>query len=954
MDSFCARFQDSIRRNLAATSLALFIPTLLVAQQDRLAGPISGTKTVTLKGNVSPKAQAQFDQSPVDPSLILHSVTIALTPTPQQQAALQQLLNEQQDRTSGNYRCWLTPEEYADQFSLSSPDLAKIREWLEGQGFTIGHLARSRNWISFSGTAAQITRAFHTAIHYYAVDGETHFANATEPEIPESLEPIVLGILGLDDFYPKPQASSRPRLSAGGENFLAPDDVATIYDITRLYQAGIDGSATTLVIAGQSDIDPSDIAAFQSAYSLPANAPKIVLTPGSADPGMTAAQTEADLDIEWADAVARNAQIMYVYSANAITAVNYAVSEKLGPVISFSFGGCESGEPFAARNLVMSIADQANVQGMTWIAASGDSGAAGCDKPFSNPEAVQGFAVSLPASLPEVTAVGGTQFNEGTGIYWNTTDSPTGASALSYIPEAAWNETGSGGLAASGGGFSAFYSQPVWQAGPGLSMTNARAEPDVALDAAGNEGHLVFSAGQLIIIGGTSVATPVFAGMVALLNQKENSGGLGNINSNLYRLAQTNIFHDIITGNNIVPCLAGSQDCANGSFGYSAAPGYDPVTGLGSVDAYNLVMQWNAATPASKIVAAGTPNPVVEEQPDAQGNSWFFTISLRETAGVATNLTGFMFGGTDYSSQIANYFGSSTIPAHGMISANITEPASDALGTVTFDFTGVDAGGRQWSQQLPVQLNGLPLTSASSPTITAVVNAASYQPGLPSGGLATLFGANLSPVVGTESPGGATSYKGVSVTIGGRLAPLFAVANVNGQEQINFQVPTEVLTSVAEQPVQLNNNGSITLMNSAIFVMQPGIFEYFPSGTSIPYGVIVNPDGSLMGPSNPAARGSTVVMYTTGLGPMSPALSTGQLGPVPLAYTTNPVLVEINGISATVLFSGAAPGFIGLDQVNFTIAEQTPVGSADAVNVTVLDLTSLNAMTSQNTGIAVQ
>src|SRR5258708_29422731 len=109
---------------------------------------------------------------------------------------------------------------------------------------------------------------------------------------------------------------------------------------------------------------------------------------------------------------------------------------------------------------------------------------------------------------------------------------------------------------------------------------------------------------------GTSAATPVFAGIIALLNQYEGSNGQGNINPNLYRLAEstTNVFHDITTGNNIVPCVLGTLNCTTGFFGYNAGPGYDLVTGLGSVDAYNLVAEWNSGAADSKVVPSCTPN----------------------------------------------------------------------------------------------------------------------------------------------------------------------------------------------------------------------------------------------------------------------------------------------------------------------------------------------------------
>ena len=376
--------------------------------------------------------------------------------------------------------------------------------------------------------------------------------------------------------------------------------------------------------------------AFAPTFRLPANVPQVVLVPGSKDPGTTKDQSEADLDIEWAGAVARNATIIYVNSTNAVLSAADAISENLAPVISLSYGGCESAQSAVARAAGRSFASQGNAQGITWIAASGDSGAAGCDAPFVSPQASKGLAVAFPATLPEVTAVGGSAFNEGTGSYWGA-NSRTLESALSYVPETAWNESGPDGLAATGGGFSQFYAQPSWQTGPGLPLSSStgtgRAVPDVVFDAADHVGYAIVSAGQDLVIAGTSAATPTFAGLVALLNQNLGSGGVGNVNQNLYRLAQTNVFHDITTGSNIVPCVSGTTDCTTGSLGYNAGPGYDPVTGLGSVDAFNLVMQWNAATPASDIVAASTPNSVPQQTPDAKANTWFYTISLSETAG---------------------------------------------------------------------------------------------------------------------------------------------------------------------------------------------------------------------------------------------------------------------------------------------------------------------------------
>jgi uncharacterized protein (TIGR03437 family) len=247
-----------------------------------------------------------------------------------------------------------------------------------------------------------------------------------------------------------------------------------------------------------------------------------------------------------------------------------------------------------------------------------------------------------------------------------------------------------------------------------------------------------------------------------------------------------------------------------------------------------------------------------------------------------------------------------------------------------------------------IQLRLQPSASLPPPSISGIGNAASYQPGLSPGMLATIFGTNLSPVEGVASPGGATSYQGVSVTVGGRPAPLFSVVNVNGSEQINFQVPAE-LSAPNTVVVQLNNNGAVGSMSVPIMAVEPGIFQYLPTGSATPYAAIVKPDGSVMGPSNAASRGSTVAMFLTGLGPTTPSFATDQPGPVPPATTVyQPMIVGLNNAGVPALFSGLAPGFVGLDQVNFTIPADAAVGKAISFSV------SVNGASSQSSTIAIQ
>jgi subtilase family serine protease len=581
--------------------LSFFMLTVCWGAEDRINGPVDGNQTVVVKGLIHPRAVPENDRGRAGASQAISGITLQVKLSDRQQAELERLLEEQRDPSSPMYRKWLTSEEFGARFGLSPNDMTKVTAYLESQGFSVDHISRSLNWVSFSGTAEQVDRAFHTELHTFLVDGQMHFANTLDPSVPAALATVIAGFRGLNDFRWKPQKlRSRPAnpdyTVSASVHELAPGDISTIYDMAPLYQAGFDGAGQKLVIAGQTDISLSDIQAFRSRFGLSSAVPELVLY--GQDPGTSAADLgEADLDLEWAGATARNATIIYVYSTDVINSVEYAISESLAPVISLSYGGCEAEN----SSSIESVAQEANAKGITWVASSGDSGAAGCDaaKP-----AKLGLAVNVPASVPEVTGVGGTEFVESSGSYWSTTNSLTGGSALSYIPEIAWNDTAArGDLAATGGGASKLFAKPNWQTGPGVPADGARDVPDVSLSASpDHDGFYFYTGGSLEIVGGTSASTPIFAGMVTLLNQYlvskglQPTAGLGNINPTLYHLAAgaNTIFHDVTSGNNMVPCSSGSPNCVNGALGYSAGPGYDEVTGLGSVDANHLVTQWSS------------------------------------------------------------------------------------------------------------------------------------------------------------------------------------------------------------------------------------------------------------------------------------------------------------------------------------------------------------------------
>ena len=816
----------------------MFSTLSFAAAPDRITGSVSG-QTVPLARSLHPRAQPKYDQGVIDPQFNFAYVTLVTSLSVSQQRALDKLMAEQQDPSSPNYRKWLTPAQYADRFGLSQNDIDKITTWLKAQGFTVISVGGGRNSVVFSGTAMQIEAAFQTQIHRYNIRGEEHFANATEVKIPAAWSGVVTGVRGLNSFLLKPMNAKR-RLhwdyyfsdSNYTADFIAPGDIATFYDINPLYAAGNDGTGQTLAIVGQTDIYLADINDFRSGFALSqipfsetptsgsctTNSSGLVVSPCTTtnlgyklvgtDPGTTYScgdLSEADNDIEWSGATARNAQIIYVnspivYDANCnyvsgggveaalSAAINPPIGPPIAPVISMSYGACELGANLSDETELQ----QGNVEGITILNSSGDTGAAECDPNESDPWgylATGGAAVSYPASSVYVTGVGGTAipWADFTSAYWGTTNGTNGGSLLPppapRVPEEAWNDdfefaaycdanssnsfctsygftattsalqvqetfataaeaAGAGnGIGAGGGGVSncatfngsgqctAGFPLPPWQQGlsfPTPPPVAYRYSPDVSLLASPNwPGYIyctelselglsgtgstcapggtagITNALSLVdsqgnpdppILGGTSVSTPIFAGIVALLNQYLGTpNGVGNVNPTLYKLAikPNNSFNQLTsvdTGNNQVFCVAGDPPnqtleagliCpgTTGVLGFlssnaDTATGYNLVTGLGSVDVNNLAVAWAAARTTSATVLGAAPTSAT------QGQTVILTATVSPSS--ATGMVTFSIGATTIA----------TIPLGAGTANLVTNDLPVGADTVTASYAG--------------------------------------------------------------------------------------------------------------------------------------------------------------------------------------------------------------------------------------------------------------------------
>jgi len=674
----------------------------------------------------------------------IENMSIIFSRTAEQQAALGQLLVEQQDQNSANYHRWLTPEQFGDRFGLGEEDVKYVAGWLITQGFTVNEIARSRTWISFSGTAAQVEAAFQTSIRNFVVDGVTHYAPSTEAAVPSALADVVATITGLNDFRPRSHSRARhasPQLtsSLSGNHFLVPGDFGTIYDlpdyVDGVFQSGNDGTGQTIGVVGQTSGSgtntvtittiSSDVATFRSLAKLPTG--NISTVPvGSPMPFTTSEAEEAALDIEWSGAIAPNAAIIFAYSTNALTtSLQYLVNQggTAVQVISISFGDCEA--QFGQISSVESLLSQANAQGQTVVAAAGDNGATDCDGTAQNPAttATHGLAVDYPASSVYVTAMGGTEFtgdNAATvanGVasatqYWNGSSdvNDTSATAFSYIPETTWNDTATvGSNVGTGGGVSSCgvqnsnnqcvsgFAKPSWQTGNGVPNDGVRDVPDVALAASPNhDGYIICSQGEcqtgyrrnsdqtFTVIGGTSAAVPSFAGVAALANQKLGSRQ-GNLNPKIYQLAATSswAFNDVTTGDNKMICTVGTTDCTSSPIGYAAGTSYDLVTGWGSVDVTALLNALN-----------GTPNPHFTLLPNSRnvsvipGNSGVVTVAVTGKEGFAGSVALTCTPSSPLSGVTCSYDNTNvTTPGSANLTIQTSSSPGAQTGTVTLQGT---------------------------------------------------------------------------------------------------------------------------------------------------------------------------------------------------------------------------------------------------------------------------
>ncbi len=809
---------------------SLLLPLRALAQiapaPARITQAVDEANLTVLKGNTYFLARAKYDRGAAPSSLPMNRMLLVLQRSPQQESALELLLDQQQDQSSPNFHLWLTPQQFGQQFGPSDQDVEKITSWLQSHGFQVAAISNGRTVIEFSGTAGQVQEAFHTAIHKYSVPTksgalEDHWANSADPSIPAALASVVTGVATMHNFLKRPQhvlsqdkfhverkPGTLPEFtgtngSGATVHAVGPGDLAVIYNANPLYSASpnINGTGSTVAVVARSDFNFQDLNDFRSNFGVVSPAIQVVVN--GTDPGDLGdgEEVEATLDASYATALAQQANEKFVVSAstNSTDGVDlsevYIIENNLGDVMTESFGGCEVGVTTAESTNISNLAEQAAAQGITYLVSAGDNGSAGCDDP-TNSVATPPVSVNILASTPYTVAVGGTMFADTTSpaTYWNATDSSSLVSAKSYIPEDVWNESCSvascgsqnANLYAGSGGVSTIFPIPAWQSGvAGIPSSPAfRNLPDVSLTAAGHDPYLIClegscGGGEFAGVAGTSASVQVFGGIMALVHQKIGAR-VGQADYVFYKLAATEtlancngskaspgpssncIFYDTTVGNNVVPGIT------NGD--YTSTVGYDRATGLGSVNITNLVNQWSSVTFAPSVTTLSV-NPTTF----THGTTVNVAITVAPQTGTPT------FNDEDVSlaTSAGNVINDYTLSSTGTASASINN-----LTGGTYSLTAHYPGNGTLGSSSSAAVN----LTISPETSTTVATAAGGSPaGQPfsSGGYGTLIfpGGTVTGQSGVGTPTGTLTFAADGITVG------TATLNSSGAGTVSSAIP---------------------------------------------------------------------------------------------------------------------------------------------------------------------
>jgi subtilase family serine protease len=785
----------------------------------RISADWRNSEAVIIPGSKPPANPSQpasaiaYSAAPADARL--QRMILLLKPSTARQLALTTELANLQSPASPHYHQWLTPAAFGDAYSNSAEEVSAVSAWLQSRGFDVAALPAGRGWIEFSGTVAQVEQTFQTRLDAVVASDGSRFVLDGEISIPAALAPLIQGLVSLDGVLSAPALTEPQALSVSTAELasqtspsrassLTPQLAAHLLHFDSLRAAGIAGKGQSIAIAARSNVNESDVAAFREAFGLPASPLKVL--PNGTDPGVTPDQTpdgvadqaEATMAASWAGAAAPAAQVVLVPAATTSAtdgldlALAAIVDQKLANIVAVGYSTCEAALTPAHQAFYSALYRQAAAEGISVIAASGDSGPSACHAAGSSDPVVSGYGVNTLASTPWNTAIGVAAFGA-TGPETFSAWSPASAADSGY---------------ASGGGSSMLYAAPAWQPipsqmrqGAGSPEPHNRLLPDLslptAIDSHDNPGLAFCLAAAapskgcaLVRAGGSSAGAALFAGIAALVDEK--NGPQGNLAPHLYSLnSESGVFTDVQQGSARLACAPGSPGCeADGQIGFAAAAGYDLATGLGVVDADALVSKW----PKPEATGTGTVNVNLSISPTEPNSTYnpsasvTFTVTVLPLSGSATPTGSVTF--VDSSEQQPLSLTPSTLNSSGTATLTVEGVFGPGGNEIVALYSG-DTNYAPTASAPPLNVNIQPSTT----NLTVVPSSTSVTPGQTISVTATL--AVVSPPEGTVAPAGL-----VTLNLDGLPTTSASLTTVSGVTSATFSLVIPTSSSVSQHSLQ--------------------------------------------------------------------------------------------------------------------------------------------------------
>jgi subtilase family serine protease len=750
-----------------------------------ISEPIDEGRLIPLARNTRREANAKTDRGRVPDDFAMEHMLLLLNRPPELEQEFEQYIESLTDKSSPNYHHWLTPEEQGQQYGLAQDDVDAVTGWLQSHGFTVGYVYPTRRVIDFSGTAGQIREAFHTEIHHLDVGGERHFANMSDPQIPEALAPVVLGVVSMHDFKPhsylKPRTQYQVTSGSGGTyNLVVPADAQTIYNLAPVYRQGIYGQGQTIVVIEDAMPWGTDPTTYQNTFNLGVYGGSWSNTHPNAGGNCTAPTSpngdegEANIDVEIALAVAPGATIEAascndgtpVSTFGGLLALENLVSAGSPPaLISMSYGECEAGSTQGGNAAFYTAFQSAAAAGVSVFVSSGDELSSSCSSGYDY--GYFGIGVTGWGSTPYNVAVGGTDFEDNynakkaeptipVSTYWNSSNSTYYGNAKSYVPEIPWNDSCASWLISNYEGYSTTYGSS------GFCNSSTAENNDAYLTVSGGSG------GPSGCANGASTTGYVTTGCAGYSKPSWQSGILGNPSDGVRDLPDVSLLaSNGVWGHFYVICWSdtanyasqGAAACTNPPNPLASTPTWSGFGGT-SVSAPMMAaiqalvnQKWN--------IRAGNPNPIyyqiAKTEFGSTGNSSCYSINQPPRRGLASACAFYDITQGDINANCVQ--NGTDHPCY------IPSGTNGVLSAETVSAVSVVQGGSGYTSAPTCTLGG-PATSTAylSPTGAII-----YGGGTQAGTCTASINAGSTTAAGTVVISGtvATDWAGATLTVGG-------------------------------------------------------------------------------------------------------------------------------------------------------------------------------------------